>query len=166
MKIITLENLKYALGLVNTKIHNQWTTFTGLLNGKVDIVEGKGLSTNDFTNDAKSKLEEVDKKAAGINNITISEAGVMTVKNAHDDESNKATVTVYASAASKLSTARSINGVPFDGTENIVIPGGGTNDTSCTEEDVLSLFSAAASSSSADGSGRPSSEDTSPPGMV
>lgn len=165
MKIITLDNLKYALGLVNTKIHNQWTTFTGLLNGKVDIVEGKGLSTNDFTNDAKSKLEEVDKKAAGINNITISEAGVMTVKNAHDDESNKATVTVYASAASKLSTARSINGVPFDGTENIVIPGGGTNDTSCAEEEILSLFSAA-SSSSADGSGRPSSEDTSPLGMV
>ena len=59
MKIITLDNLKYALGLVNVRIHNQWTTFTNLLNGKVDIVEGKGLSTNDFTNDAKAKLEEV-----------------------------------------------------------------------------------------------------------
>ena len=59
MKIITLDNLKYALGLVNTRIHTQWTTFTSLLNGKVDIVEGKGLSTNDFTNDAKAKLEEV-----------------------------------------------------------------------------------------------------------
>lgn len=161
MKIITLDNLKYALGLVNTRIHNQWTTFTSLLNGKVDIVEGKGLSTNDFTNDAKAKLEEVDKKSAGIDNITISEAGVMTVKNSHDDESNKATVTVYASAASKLSTARSINGVPFDGTENIVIPGGGTNDTSCTEEDVLSLFAVAAA---ADSSGHPSPPG--PPSMV
>lgn len=159
MKIITLDNLKYALGLVNARINNQRTTFTGLLNGKVDIVEGKGLSTNDFTNDAKTKLEEVDKKSAGISNITISEAGVMTVKNAHDDESNKATVTVYASAASKLSTARSINGVPFDGTENIVIPGGGTNDTSCEEDEILSLFRP-------DGTGRPSPIDTGTPGMV
>lgn len=155
MKIITLDNLKYALGLVNIKLNAQWTNFTNLLKNKVDIVEGKGLSTNDFTNDAKSKLEEIDDKTAGISNITISEAGIMTIKNIHDDESSKATVTVYASAASKLSTARSINGVPFDGTENIVIPGGGTNDTSCTEEDVLSLFAVAASPSS-DPVGRPS----------
>lgn len=146
MKIITLDNLKYALGMVNTRIHTQWVTFTTLLGKKVDVVEGKGLTTNDFTNDYKNKLEDVDIKSAGIENITISEEGVMTIKNIHGDEANKANIDVYAKIANKLATPRSINGVPFDGSENIVINAGGTNDTPCTEGEILGLFTGAASS--------------------
>jgi hypothetical protein len=148
MKLISLENLKYALGLVNTRIHTQWVTFTTLLGTKVDVVEGKGLSTNDFTNDYKNKLEDVDIKSAGIENIAISEAGVMTIKNIHGDEANKANIDVYAKIANKLATPRSINGVPFDGSENIVINAGGTNDVPCTEVEIKELFGNASPSSS------------------
>lgn len=148
MKIITLENLKYALGLVNTRIHTQWVTFTTLLGKKVDAVEGKGLTTNDFTDDYKNKLEDVNTKSAGIENISISEEGVMTIKNIHGDEANKANVDVYAKIAHKLATPRSINGVPFDGSENIVINAGGTNDVPCTEVEIKELFGTASPSSS------------------
>ena len=148
MKIITLENLKYALGLVNTRIHTQWVTFTTLLGKKVDAVEGKGLTTNDFTDDYKNKLEDVNTKSAGIENISISEEGVMTIKNIHGDEANKANVDVYAKIAHKLATPRSINGVPFDGSENIVINAGGTNDVPCTEGEIKELFGNASPSSS------------------
>jgi hypothetical protein len=148
MKIITLENLKYALGLVNTRIHTQWVTFTTLLGKKVDAVEGKGLTTNDFTDDYKNKLEDVNTKSAGIENIAISEEGVMTIKNIHGDEANKANIDVYAKIAHKLATPRSINGVPFDGSENIVINAGGTNDVPCTEGEIQELFGNASPSSS------------------
>ena len=148
MKLISLENLKYALGLVNTRIHTQWVTFTTLLGTKVDVVEGKGLTTNDFTNDYKNKLEDVDIKSAGIENISISEEGVMTVKNIHGDEANKANIDVYAKIAHKLATPRSINGVPFDGSENIVINAGGTNDVPCTEVEIKELFGNVSPSSS------------------
>lgn len=153
MKIITLENLKYALGMVNTRIHTQWVTFTTLLGKKVDVVEGKGLTTNDFTDDYKNKLEDVDTKSAGIENISISEEGVMIVKNIHGDEANKANIDVYAKIANKLATPRSINGVPFDGSENIVINAGGTNDVPCTEGEIQELFGTASPSAN-----RPSSE--------
>lgn len=140
MKLITLDNLNFALGLVVNRIHNKWTTLTTQLNGKVDKVEGKQLSTNDFSNDSKQTLEDVEKKSVGIENISINEDGVMTVKNIHGDEANKASVEVHAVAAAKLKTARSINGVPFDGSENIVINSGGTNDIAAEESEIKALF--------------------------
>lgn len=140
MKLITLDNLNFALGLVANRIHNKWTTLTTQLNGKVDKVEGKQLSTNDFSNDSKQTLEDVEKKSVGIENISINEDGVMTVKNIHGDEANKASVEVHAVAAAKLKTARSINGVPFDGSENIVINSGGTSDIAAEESEIKALF--------------------------
>ena len=145
MKLISLENLNYALGLISAKFTSQANTFVAALANKVDKEDGKALSSNDFTNDAKSKLEDVNTKSAGIENIAISEEGVMTVKNIHGDEANKANVDVYAKSAHKLATARSINGVPFDGSENIVINAGGTNDVPCTEGEILELFTTTAS---------------------
>lgn len=140
MKLITLDNLNFALGLVANRIHAKWTTLTNQLSGKVDKVEGKQLSTNDFSNEAKQTLEDVEKKSVGIENISINEDGVMTVKNIHGDEANKASVEVHAVAAAKLKTARSINGVPFDGSENIVINSGGTNDIAAEEREIIDLF--------------------------
>lgn len=140
MKLISLENLNYALGLISAKFTSQANTFVSALGNKVDKEDGKALSSNDFTNDAKSKLEDIDTKSAGIENIAISEEGVMTVKNIHGDEANKANVDVYAKTANKLATPRSINGVPFDGSENITINAGGTNDIPCTEGEILELF--------------------------
>ena len=145
MKLISLENLNYALGLISAKFTSQANTFVAALANKVDKEDGKALSSNDFTTEAKSQLEEVNTKSAGIENIAISEEGVMTVKNIHGDEANKANVDVYAKSAHKLATARSINGVPFDGSENIVINAGGTNDVPCTEGEILELFTTATS---------------------
>lgn len=150
MKLITLDNLNFALGLVANRIHTQWTTFTNLLNGKVDKVEGKQLSTNDFSNDSKQTLEDVEKKSVGIENISINEDGVMTVKNIHGDEANKASVEVHAVAAGKLKTPRSINGVPFDGSENIVINSGGTSDIAAEESEIKDLFSSTEAASHED----------------
>lgn len=164
MKLISLENLNYALGLISAKFTSQANTFVSALANKVDKEDGKVLSSNDFSNDAKSKLENVDAKSAGIENITISEEGVMTVKNIHGDEANKANVDVYAKTANKLATPRSINGVPFDGSENIVINAGGTNDVPCTEGEILGLFAGATPSEDhADGVGQPSPPE--PPSM-
>lgn len=155
MKLISLENLNYALGLISAKFTSQANTFVAALANKVDKEDGKVLSSNDFTNDAKSKLEDVDTKSVGIENITISEEGIMTVKNIHGDEANKANVDVYAKTANKLATPRSINGVPFDGSENIVINTGGTNDVPCTEGEILELFTTTPASNE-DNSSHPS----------
>lgn len=155
MKLISLENLNYALGLISAKFTSQANTFVAALGNKVDKEDGKALSSNDFTNDAKSKLEDVDTKSVGIENIAISEEGVMTVKNIHGDEANKANIDVYAKIANKLATPRSINGVPFDGSENIVINAGGTNDVPCTEGEILELFTTTPASNE-DNSSHPS----------
>lgn len=140
MKLITLDNLNFALGLVANRIQAKVSTLTNQLSSKVDKVEGKQLSTNDFSNDSKQTLEDVEKKSVGIENISINEDGVMTVKNIHGDEANKASVEVHAVAAAKLKTARSINGVPFDGSENIVINSGGTSDIAAEESEIKDLF--------------------------
>jgi len=150
MKLITLDNLNFALGLVANSIHTKWTALTNQLNGKVDKVEGKQLSTNDFSNESKQTLEDVEKKSVGIENISINEDGVMTVKNIHGDEANKASVEVHAVAAAKLKTARSINGVPFDGSENIVINSGGTSDIAAEESEIKDLFKTTEAASNED----------------
>lgn len=155
MKLISLENLNYALGLISAKFTSQANTFVAALGNKVDKEDGKALSSNDFTNDAKSKLEDVDTKSVGIENIAISEEGIMTVKNIHGDEANKANIDVYAKIANKLATPRSINGVPFDGSENITINAGGTNDVPCTEGEILELFTTTPASNE-DNSSHPS----------
>lgn len=58
MKIVSLENLKYFYSKIST-----------LLGGKVDKVEGKQLSTEDFTTLLKTKLEGVE-EGAQVNTIT------------------------------------------------------------------------------------------------
>lgn len=150
MKLITLDNLNFALGLVANRIQAKVSTLTNQLSGKVDKVEGKQLSTNDFSNDSKQTLEDVEKKSVGIENISINEDGVMTVKNIHGDEANKASVEVHAVAAGKLKTPRSINGVPFDGSENIVINSGGTSDIAAEESEIRDLFTSTETTSHED----------------
>lgn len=161
MKLISLENLNYALGLISAKFTSQANTFVAALGNKVDKEDGKVLSSNDFTNEAKSKLEDTNIKSAGIENIAISEEGVMVIKNIHGDEANKANIDVYAKIANKLATPRSINGVPFDGSENITINAGGTNDVPCTTGEIIELFTTSTSSEDNDnhGVGVPSPPD-------
>lgn len=59
-KLLNGNGLLFALQGFMTKV-------TTLLGNKVDKMEGKGLSTNDYTTDEKNKLEGI---AAGANNYT------------------------------------------------------------------------------------------------
>lgn len=70
----TLNELAAALG----SDPNFATTIANQLGNKVDKVEGKGLSTNDYTNEEKAKLagvEEGANKTLIVNNLTTTEAG-------------------------------------------------------------------------------------------
>lgn len=82
-KWISLENLKYTMGKVKA-----------LLNGKVDKVEGKGLSANDYTTAEKTKLAGIaagankyvhplhTAKASGFYKVTIDAEGHVSTVNA------------------------------------------------------------------------------------
>lgn len=144
MKLITLENLNYALGLVSNKFTQAASDLTNGLAGKVDKVTGKDLSSNDYTTEDKTKLSDLDTKTASLEHFEISEDGNMTVKNMHGDEANKVNIPVYSAATVKLKTPRTINGIAFDGSADITIPtGGGTNDVPSTEAEIKSLFTEA-----------------------
>ena len=70
----TLNELAAALG----SDPNFATTIANQLGNKVDKVEGKGLSTNDYTNEEKAKLSGVEEganKTLIANNLTTTEAG-------------------------------------------------------------------------------------------
>ncbi len=67
--------------LDSTGLTQVWTKITSLLNGKVDKVEGKGLSTKDFTAAEKTKLEGLsnyDDTALAGRVTTIENAGYQT----------------------------------------------------------------------------------------
>jgi hypothetical protein len=70
------------------------------ITSKVDKVDGKDLSSNDYTTAEKTKLSA----------ITGSNTGDQT------------TITGNAGTATKLATARNINGVAFDGSADITVP--------------------------------------------
>lgn len=60
----------YLLGIIgeettnrNIAINNAIRNINGLLDDKVDKVSGKGLSTNDYTNNEKNKLEQIENRA-------------------------------------------------------------------------------------------------------
>lgn len=67
--------------LDSTGLTQLWSRITSLLNGKVDKVEGKGLSTNDYTTAEKSKLEGLsnyDDTALAGRVTTLENAGYQT----------------------------------------------------------------------------------------
>jgi hypothetical protein len=67
--------------------------------GKVDKVDGKDLSTNDYTTAEKTKLAAITGTNTG----------------------DQTTITGNAGTATKLATARNINGVAFDGSADITV---------------------------------------------
>ena len=70
------------------------------ITSKVDKVDGKDLSTNDYTTAEKTKLSAVTGTNTG----------------------DQTTITGNAGTATKLATARNINGVAFDGSADITMP--------------------------------------------
>jgi trimeric autotransporter adhesin len=87
---------------------------------KVDKVTGKGLSTNDYSTAEKDKLAAITGTNTG-------------------DQVN---ITGNAGTATKLQTARTINGVSFDGSANITLPAAaaGIPYTGATEAVDLGAF--------------------------
>lgn len=120
------------------------------LNSKVDKVEGKQLSTNDYTTAEKNKVNEsINKSAANtlintaIGKLTKASVGLNNVDNTAD--ANKEVL-----SATKLKTARTLWGQTFDGTTNI---SGNLTDVTeiyntdgskyaepCTSDDIKALF--------------------------
>ena len=70
------------------------------LAGKVDKVDGKDLSSNDYTSAEKTKLAAITGTNTG----------------------DQTTITGNAGTATKLANARNINGVAFDGSADITLP--------------------------------------------
>ena len=58
----SLNTLKKLANAINND-SNYWITIGGLINNKVDKVSGKALSTNDFTNTYKTKLDGIEANA-------------------------------------------------------------------------------------------------------
>lgn len=52
--------------LDKTGLERLWTKLKSLLSNKVDKVNGKGLSTNDFTNEYKTKLDGLNLSSGGL----------------------------------------------------------------------------------------------------
>ena len=97
----------------------------GLEDGKVAKVEGKSLSTNDFTTDEKTKLAGIA-SGAQVNTVTsvAGKTGAVTLDKTNvglGNVDNTADANKAVLSATKLATARTIQGKSFDGTANITL---------------------------------------------
>jgi hypothetical protein len=83
--------------VVYDETHSVAAMIENLVNGKQSVEEGKGLSTNDFTDDLKTKLDNID---VGATKVIVDSALSKTSENAIQ---NKAVSSVLgASSASDL----------------------------------------------------------------
>jgi uncharacterized protein (DUF697 family) len=111
------------------------------LASKVDKVNGKDLSSNDYTTAEKTKLSAITGtntgdqttitgNAATATNLTGLTTSVATLNNLSGVNSgDQTTITGNAATATKLATSKNINGVAFDGSEDITIPTGASAET-------------------------------------
>lgn len=120
------------------------------LDNKVDKIDGKQLSTNDYTNAEKNKVaESINESTANtlintaIGKLTKASVGLGNVDNTAD--TNKEVL-----SATKLKIARTLWGQSFDGTTNIsgalqdvteiYITDGSKYAEPCTSDDIKALF--------------------------
>lgn len=95
-------------------------------NNKVDKVPGKGLSTNDFTNGLKDKLNGIADGADNVEYAPIQTTGTAIGKITINGDiytiyaPNVTSISGNAGSATKLKTARYIDGISFDGTHDVV----------------------------------------------
>ncbi len=117
----TLNELAAALG----DNADYAAAITTTLATKVDKVEGKGLSAVDYSIDDKAKVDGIEANAqVNTVNSVAGKIGAVTLVKADvglDSVDNTADNLKQVLSATKLTTARTINGVLFDGTSNIVV---------------------------------------------
>ncbi|MGK9253430.1 hypothetical protein [Paenibacillus humicus] len=94
---------------IETMLNNNWDKLDAAVDGKVDKAAGKGLSTNDYTTEAKSKLEGATSAATPTRIILRDSAGRAKVASpaAADDIARKDTVDAHASSTSGVHGATS-----------------------------------------------------------
>lgn len=100
-----IDDIKYP----TTKAVSEYVTEELL--DKVDVVDGMGLSTNDFTNDLKSKLENLEDS---LPDATTEEAGIIriaTEEEVEDGESDDGAV-VPSTLKTMLDTKADVNEIP------------------------------------------------------
>jgi hypothetical protein len=97
-ELATKANTSDVTSILALKANSSDVT-TGLA-GKVDKVTGKELSTNDYSTAEKTKLAAITGTNTG----------------------DQTTITGNAGTASKLATPKNINGIPFDGSNDINVP--------------------------------------------
>lgn len=130
-----------------------WQKLKVLFNGKVDTETGKGLSTNDFTNDLKTKLDgvatEANKyvhpsyttKSSGLYKITVDSTGHVS----NTATVAKADITALGIPSSDTTygvATSSVNGL-MSGTDKAKLDAFGTASTYATKSDVTSAVNAA-----------------------
>jgi hypothetical protein len=121
----TTDLLKPVSTATTTAIGVETTRATAAEATKVDKVAGKGLSTEDFTTAEKTKLAaQVIPVAASTTPAALGVGAVgtgTTFARADHVHTAPTTITGNAGTATKLATARTINGTSFDGSANITI---------------------------------------------
>ena len=118
---------KFKVGVVGSTLETIATreyTDTAL-SLKVDKIVGKGLSSEDYSTTEKTKLASIE-SGAQVNTVTSvsGKTGIVTLAKADvglSDVDNTADSSKNVLSASKLTTARTINGVSFDGSANISV---------------------------------------------
>lgn len=89
------------------------------LDNKVDKIDGKQLSTNDYTTAEKNKVAESINKSAANTLINMAIGKLTKASVGLDNVDNTADVNKEVLSATKLKTARTLWGQPFNGTANI-----------------------------------------------
>lgn len=106
-------------------MHDGETTERSYWNQKVDSEEGKGLSTNDFTNAYRDKLDNIADDADDVNFEQIqlegNEIGKITINDTEYIIYSPIPTELHGNAdtASKLEISKLIDGVEFDGSKDI-----------------------------------------------
>lgn len=126
------------------------TATQSALDSKVDKIDGKQLSTNDYTTADQNKVAESINESA-VNTLINTAIGKLTKANVGlDNVDNTADANKEVLSATKLKTSRTLWGRPFDGTANIsgnliditevYLTDGSKYAEPCTEDDIKALF--------------------------
>ena len=93
------------------------------VSNKVDKVSGKGLSTEDYTTDEKTKLAGIEDNANNYTHPSSHPASMITGLpiSLPANGGTSASCSGNSATATKLQTVRKINGVNFDGTADITV---------------------------------------------
>jgi hypothetical protein len=143
--------MKVIVNALKQWVNRQLTVLDGKINNKVESVEGKALSTNDYTNEEKEKLAGIEAGATrtvvngmtGDVVLTADDVGAVT-KDYVDNAVNSVDIPTIPSVVSAFTndagykTAAEVESIVDEAIANIDIPsGGGSSEWELVTDDVL-----------------------------